>query len=243
MERRAKVELFEQIRREYEFGVGSIKGVARKLGVHRRMVRQALADAQPQERKASKRARPVMRPLITFIDPILGADRTTSGGGSKDSFAAREDTSACGERSACDSTTAFAPTAGKPYEGELHVRFDEGAVETGRRPARPGHSPERGETAGGRRAARGTAPVLYSTRVKLSLVMLLRVKKGPSNVNWTTSNSDTDASLQTTVPTSRLHCLISRKEGSEKVLDLIGGAERDRTVNLLNAIQHLLAVR
>ena len=63
MERRAKVELFEQIRREYEFGVGSIKGVARKLGVHRRMVRQALADAQPPERKPSKRARPVMRPL------------------------------------------------------------------------------------------------------------------------------------------------------------------------------------
>jgi hypothetical protein len=38
MERRAKVELFEQIRREYEFGVGTIKGVATKLGVHRRMV-------------------------------------------------------------------------------------------------------------------------------------------------------------------------------------------------------------
>jgi len=76
MERRAKVELFEQIRREYEFGVGSIKGVARKLGVHRRMVRQALADAQPPERKPSKRARPVMRPLITFIDAILEADRT-----------------------------------------------------------------------------------------------------------------------------------------------------------------------
>lgn len=32
MERRAKVELFEQIRREYEFGVGTIKGVAAKLG-------------------------------------------------------------------------------------------------------------------------------------------------------------------------------------------------------------------
>ena len=73
MERRAKVELFEQIRREYEFGVGSIKGVARKLGVHRRMVRQALADAQPPERKPGKRARPVMRPLITFIDAILAA--------------------------------------------------------------------------------------------------------------------------------------------------------------------------
>jgi hypothetical protein len=34
MERRAKVELFEQIRREYEFGVGTVKGVARRLGVH-----------------------------------------------------------------------------------------------------------------------------------------------------------------------------------------------------------------
>ena len=42
MERRTKVELFEQIRREYEFGVGSIKGIAAKFGVHRRMVRQAL---------------------------------------------------------------------------------------------------------------------------------------------------------------------------------------------------------
>jgi hypothetical protein len=50
MERRAKVELFEQIRREYEFGVGTIKGVAHKLGVHRRMVRQALANAEPPER-------------------------------------------------------------------------------------------------------------------------------------------------------------------------------------------------
>ena len=32
MKRRAKVELFEQIRREYEFGVGTIKGVAHKVG-------------------------------------------------------------------------------------------------------------------------------------------------------------------------------------------------------------------
>ena len=28
------MELFEQIRREYEFGVGTIQGVSRKLGVH-----------------------------------------------------------------------------------------------------------------------------------------------------------------------------------------------------------------
>ena len=32
------MELFEQIRREYEYGEGTIKGVARKLGIHRRMV-------------------------------------------------------------------------------------------------------------------------------------------------------------------------------------------------------------
>jgi hypothetical protein len=51
MERRAKVELFEQIRREYEFGVGSIKGVAAKHKVHRRMVRQAVANAEPPARK------------------------------------------------------------------------------------------------------------------------------------------------------------------------------------------------
>jgi len=38
MERRAKVELFEQIRREYEFGAGTIRGVAQQLGVHRRLV-------------------------------------------------------------------------------------------------------------------------------------------------------------------------------------------------------------
>ena len=43
--RRAKVELYEQIRREYEHGAGTIRAVARKLGVHRREVRKALASA------------------------------------------------------------------------------------------------------------------------------------------------------------------------------------------------------
>jgi hypothetical protein len=40
MERRAKIELFETIRREYAAGE-TIKGLARRHGVHRRMIRQA----------------------------------------------------------------------------------------------------------------------------------------------------------------------------------------------------------
>jgi len=51
MEWRAKVELFEEIRREYEFGIGTISGVAQKLSVHRRMVRQAPGLAQPLQPK------------------------------------------------------------------------------------------------------------------------------------------------------------------------------------------------
>ena len=49
------MELFEQIRREYEHGSGTIKGVARKLGVHRRMVREAIAS-RPQPRVHLRRS-------------------------------------------------------------------------------------------------------------------------------------------------------------------------------------------
>ena len=72
---KASVELFETIRREYEFGVGTIQGVARKLGVHRRLVREALGSAVPAERKRPQRARPAIGPLVQFIDEILLADR------------------------------------------------------------------------------------------------------------------------------------------------------------------------
>ena len=68
------MELFEAIRREYQFGVGTIKGVARKLGIHRRMVREALADAVPKERKPIERARPKLEAAIPFIDTILEND-------------------------------------------------------------------------------------------------------------------------------------------------------------------------
>jgi hypothetical protein len=58
MDWRCKVELFEQIRREYEFGCGTIIGTAQKFGVHRRMVRQATERALPPQRKKPLRQRP-----------------------------------------------------------------------------------------------------------------------------------------------------------------------------------------
>jgi hypothetical protein len=72
---RAKVELFEQIRREYEFGVGTIAGVAKKLGVHRRMVREAIGSALPRPRKKTERPRWKLKPAVDLIDAVLGADR------------------------------------------------------------------------------------------------------------------------------------------------------------------------
>ena len=70
------MELFAAIRREYQFGVGTIKGVSRTLGVHRRVVRQALADAVPPPRRYHARAKPTVAPVQAFIDRILEADRT-----------------------------------------------------------------------------------------------------------------------------------------------------------------------
>ena len=68
------MELFEQIRREYTYGAGTIQGVSRKLSVHRRMVRQALANAVPPERKQPVRRKPALDPVMNFIDAILVAD-------------------------------------------------------------------------------------------------------------------------------------------------------------------------
>ena len=75
MDWRTKVELFEQMRREYEHGEGTIRGVARKFGVHRRMVREALGSALPARRKRPARACPQPGPVREFSDAVLESDR------------------------------------------------------------------------------------------------------------------------------------------------------------------------
>ena len=75
MDWNAKVELFEQLRREHEFGVGTIAGVAAKFGMHRRMVRQAIAGALPPPHRYPQRAKPKLDAVMAFIDQVLDADR------------------------------------------------------------------------------------------------------------------------------------------------------------------------
>lgn len=70
------MELFEQIRREYEFGVGTVAGVSRKLGVHRRMVREALRNAEPAMPKKQQRCLRKLDVVCKFIDQVLQADMT-----------------------------------------------------------------------------------------------------------------------------------------------------------------------
>lgn len=74
MQRRCRVELFEQIRREYEHGSGTILGTAQKFGVHRRTVRQAIECALPPERKKPERKRTKFDSVKGFIERILRED-------------------------------------------------------------------------------------------------------------------------------------------------------------------------
>lgn len=69
------MELFEQIRREYEHGGGTIRGIAKKLGIHRRMVREAVLSAVPVDRKTPVRERPKLESVKAFVEAILEADR------------------------------------------------------------------------------------------------------------------------------------------------------------------------
>ena len=66
------MELYEQIRREYEHGAGTIRAVARKLGVHRREVRKALASAIPAGAEDTGTGAAETGPAIPFIDDDSG---------------------------------------------------------------------------------------------------------------------------------------------------------------------------
>jgi transposase len=73
---KTKVELFETIRREYVEGVGTIQGVARKLGVHRRMVREAIHNAIPAQRKKIEREPTrLVAEVAMFIHSVLEQDQ------------------------------------------------------------------------------------------------------------------------------------------------------------------------
>ena len=72
----SKVELFERIRRDHELQGLGLRALARRHGVHRRTVRQALESAIPPERKRPEgRPAPSLGPFRGLIDGWLIADR------------------------------------------------------------------------------------------------------------------------------------------------------------------------
>src|SRR6266496_2995066 len=72
----SRVELFERIRRDRDREGLSIRELARRHGVHRRAVRQALASALPPPRKTpERRPAPKLGPYRPLIDEWLKADR------------------------------------------------------------------------------------------------------------------------------------------------------------------------
>jgi len=73
---RSRVELFEQIRRDWRAEGSSIRDLAGRHHVHRRTVRQAMASAVPPPRKAyPPRPRPAIDRYAGLIDGWLLADR------------------------------------------------------------------------------------------------------------------------------------------------------------------------
>ena len=70
------MELFEAIRRDDRVEQLSIRALADKHGVHRRTVREALANAVPPPRKTPVRVAPKLDPAKTLIDAMLVLDLT-----------------------------------------------------------------------------------------------------------------------------------------------------------------------
>lgn len=68
------MELFEEIRRGYASGE-TVLGLAKKHGVHRRVVRQAIASAIPPEKRKPAREAPKLDRVKEHIDRMLEADR------------------------------------------------------------------------------------------------------------------------------------------------------------------------
>ena len=75
MNMKGKIDLYAKIRREYQWGVGTIRGIAQMFKVHRRLVRDALDSPFPPKRKVPLRRHINLAPAIPLIDAILLADR------------------------------------------------------------------------------------------------------------------------------------------------------------------------